>query len=135
MCAQSLSRVPLFATPWTVACQAPLSMGFSRQEHWNGLPFPFPGDLPNPRIEPKSPVAPELTGRFLTTEPLRKPKDDGKFLAWSSLFIFKPTNSEPHPHHLLYWFGTHTPGHYPVALITPDPGTKQRGEPLCSRAH
>ena len=43
-------------TPWTVACQAPLSMGFSRQEHWNGLPFPFPGDLPNPGIEPGSPA-------------------------------------------------------------------------------
>ena len=40
------------ATPWTVACQAPLSMGFSRQEHWSGLPFPSPGDLPNPGIEP-----------------------------------------------------------------------------------
>ena len=80
-----------FAIPWTVACQAPLSMGFSRQEHWSGLPFPFPGDLPNPGIEPKFPVAPELTGRFLTTEPLRKPKDDGKFIykqSWS-LWIFR----------------------------------------------
>ena len=44
-----LSHVPLFATPWTVACQAPLSMGFFRQEYWNGLPFPSPGDLPDPR--------------------------------------------------------------------------------------
>ena len=43
-------------TPWTVACQAPLSMGFSRQEHWNGLPFPFLGDLPDPGIEPGSPA-------------------------------------------------------------------------------
>ena len=43
------------ATPWTVACQAPLSMGFSRQEYWSGLPFPSLGDLPNPRIEPGSP--------------------------------------------------------------------------------
>ena len=42
------------AIPWTVACQAPLSMGFSRQEYWNGLPFPSPGDLPNPGIEPRS---------------------------------------------------------------------------------
>ena len=44
------------ATPWTVACQAPLSMGFSRQDYWSGLPFPSPGDLPNPGIEPRSPV-------------------------------------------------------------------------------
>ena len=44
-----------FATPWTVACQAPLSMGFSRQEYWSALPFPSPGDLSNPGIEPGSP--------------------------------------------------------------------------------
>ena len=43
-------------TPWTVACQAPLSMGFSRQEYWSGLPFPSPGDLPDPGIEPESPA-------------------------------------------------------------------------------
>ena len=46
----------LFPTPWTVACQAPLSMEFSRQEYWSGLPFPSPGDLPNPGIEPGSPT-------------------------------------------------------------------------------
>ena len=55
---KSLSHVRFFATPWTVAYQAPLSMGFSRQEHWNGLPFPSPGDLPNPGIEPGSPALP-----------------------------------------------------------------------------
>ena len=49
---QSLSHVQLFATPWTVAYQAPLSMGFSRQEYWTGLPFPSPGDLPDPGIKP-----------------------------------------------------------------------------------
>ena len=54
----------------TVACQAPLSMGFPRQEHWSGLPFPSPGDLPNPGIEP---ACPALAGRFFTTEPPRKP--------------------------------------------------------------
>ena len=64
-----LSCVWLFATPWTVAHQAPLSMGFSRQEYWSGVPFPFPGDLPNPGIEPPSPA---LTGRFFTTEPSGK---------------------------------------------------------------
>ena len=54
---KSLSRVWLFATPWTVAYQAPPSMGFSRQECWSGLPFPSPGDLPDPGIEPRSLVA------------------------------------------------------------------------------
>ena len=49
-----LSHVQLFVTPWTVACQAPLSIGFSRQEYWSGLPFPYPRDLPNSRIEPAS---------------------------------------------------------------------------------
>ena len=53
---QSLSRVPLFATPWNVAHQALLSMGFSRQEYWSGLPFPSPRDLPYPGIEPWSPA-------------------------------------------------------------------------------
>ena len=47
---------PALAIPWTVDCQAPLSMGFSREEYWSGLPFPSPEDLPNPRIEPGSPA-------------------------------------------------------------------------------
>ena len=62
----SLSRVQLFATPWTVAHQASLSMGFSRQEYWSGLPFPSPGDLPDPGIKPKSPI---LQADALTSEP------------------------------------------------------------------
>ena len=53
---KSLSRVQLFAAPWTVAYQAPPSMGFSRQEYWSGVPFPSPGDLPNLGIEPGSPA-------------------------------------------------------------------------------
>ena len=53
---KSLSCVQLSATPWTVAYQVPLSMGFSRQEYWSGLPFPSPGDLSDPGIEPKSPT-------------------------------------------------------------------------------
>ena len=65
-----LSRVRLFATPWTVAHQAPLSMGFSRQEYWSGLPFPSPGDLPDPGIEPGSPI---LQADALTSEPPGKP--------------------------------------------------------------
>ena len=65
-----LSRVRLFATLWTVAHQAPLSMGFSRQEYWNGLPFPSPGDLPDPGIELRSPA---LQADALTSEPPGKP--------------------------------------------------------------
>ena len=53
-CTSSLSHVQLFVTPWTVARQAPLSMESSRQEYWSGLPFPSPGDLPDPGIEPVS---------------------------------------------------------------------------------
>ena len=53
-CMHTLSHVLLFVTTWTVAHQAPLSMGFSRQEYWSGLPFPPPGDLPNPGIKPMS---------------------------------------------------------------------------------
>ena len=61
------SYVWLFATPWTLAHQAPLSMGFSRQEHWSGLLFPSPEDLPEPEIEPTSLTSPALEGTFLTT--------------------------------------------------------------------
>ena len=56
--------VDSFATPWTVALQSPLSMGFPRQEYWRGLPCPPAGDLPNPGIEPMSPVSPALAGRL-----------------------------------------------------------------------
>ena len=57
----------IHVTPWTVACQASLSMGFSRQEYWSGLPFPPLGNLPNPGIEPASLSSPALAGRFFTT--------------------------------------------------------------------
>ena len=66
-----LSRVRLFATPWTVAYQAPPSMGFSRQECWSGLPFPSPGDLPYPGIEPRFPT---LEADALTAKPPGKHK-------------------------------------------------------------
>ena len=68
---KSLSRVQLFATPWTVAHQVPPSMGVSRQEYWSGLPFPSPGDLPDPGIEPRSPA---LQADTLTSEPPGKVK-------------------------------------------------------------
>ena len=63
------SHVQLFAILWTVAFQAPLFMGFSRQEYWSGFPFPSLGALPNPGIEPMSLVSPALAGGFFTTEP------------------------------------------------------------------
>ena len=66
---KSLSRIRLFVTPWTVAYQAPLSMGFSRQEYWSGFPFPSPGDLPDPGIEPGFPT---LEADDLTSESLLK---------------------------------------------------------------
>ena len=64
---------PFSGIPWTVACQAPLSMGFSREEYWSGLSFPPPGDLPDPRIKPMSLAAPALADRFFTTESPGKP--------------------------------------------------------------
>ena len=64
-----LNHVQLFATLWTVTLQTPLSMGFPRQENWSGLPFPSPGDLPDPGIELMSLA---LVGRFFTTEPSGK---------------------------------------------------------------
>ena len=66
---QSLSRVQLFETPWIVAHQASLSMGFPRQEHWSGLPFSTPEYLPDAGIQSMSLVSPALVGRFLTIAP------------------------------------------------------------------
>ena len=68
--ARMLSCVRLFVTPRTVACQAPLSMGFSKRDYWSGLPFPPPGDLPHPGVKLASPVS---AGGFFTTEPTGKP--------------------------------------------------------------
>ena len=59
-----LSRVRLFETPWTVTCQAPLTVGFSRQDYWSGFPFPSPGQRSDPGIEP---VSPALAGGFFNT--------------------------------------------------------------------
>ena len=71
-----------FVTLWTAACQAPLSMGFPRQEYWGGLPFPSAGDLPDPRTEPTSPA---LAGGFFTAEPPRKPPHLVTFCSFSDL--------------------------------------------------
>ena len=72
-CLVNKSYPSLLWFPWTVAYQAPLSMGFPRPEYWNGLPFPPPGDLPDPEMELTSPVTPALAGGFFTTEPTGKP--------------------------------------------------------------
>ena len=73
---QWLSRVRLFETPWTAAHQAPLSLGFSRQEYWSGLPCPSPEDLSDPGIEPMTPVSPALAGGFFTTSADEAQKGD-----------------------------------------------------------
>ena len=75
-----LSHIWLFATPWTVAHQAPLSMEFPRQEYWSGLPFPPPEDLPDPGMESESPVSPALweveePGRLQSMGSLRVGRD------------------------------------------------------------
>ena len=86
-CAQPLSRVQLFVTPWTAACQAPLSMEFSRQEYWSGLPFPSPGDLLNPCIKPMSPA---LQADSLPSESPGKPS------ALIISFLILITSQRPH---------------------------------------
>ena len=89
------------ATPWTITYPGPVSMGFSRQEYWSQLPFPFPGDFPDREIKLMSPT---LAGRFCTPEPPGKP--------WA-------TSTSPHlrgqPHlSRYYWFCTYLQGHFPL---------------------
>ena len=86
---KSLSHVWLFAIPWTVGCQAPLSTEFSRQEYWSGEPFPSPGDLPNPGIKPRSP---SLQEDSLRSEPPQKPKNIGSLPPLHGIFPTKESN-------------------------------------------
>ena len=103
-CASMLSHVWLCVTLWTVARQAPLSMGFSRQEYWNGLPFPTPGNLPDPGIEPMSPVFPALQTDALQLSHLGRPwvtkkkKKHKNFLLKNYLLNFhlKPNPTKVH---------------------------------------
>ena len=74
-----LGSVPLCATQWTVAFQASLSMGFSRQEYWSGLPCPPPGDLPDPGIEPVSLMSPALASGFFITSATWEADNMGKY--------------------------------------------------------
>ena len=90
------SHVQLFVTPWTIARQTPLSVNFP-QGYWSGLPFPPPGDLPNPGIEPTSPGSPALAGVFFTTAHL-----GSHFFSWQRLSasaVMKPLVSNPGPTH------------------------------------
>ena len=81
-CAHLLSYGWLFATPWTVACQTPLTAGFPRQEYWSGLPLPIPGDIPDLRIGPAYLASPTLAGRFLILA--EKPRSDGRWILYHS---------------------------------------------------
>ena len=90
------------ATLWTVAHQVPLSMGFSRQEYWSGLPCPSPGDLPNPGIQPTSFMSPALAGRFFTTN-----------ATWEAPYIYLYM-----PYILTYPLCTNSTGNYIQYLVT-----------------
>ena len=89
------SSVCLCVSLWTVARQAPLSMGFSRQEYWNGLPCPSPGDLPNPGIEPAFLMSPALAGRFLTTS-----------ATWEALWASALISNHAHPVYISHLVST-----------------------------
>ena len=105
LCAKSLSSVWFFVNPWTVASRAPLSLGFSRQEYWSGLPCPPLRDLPNPGIKLVSLMSPPLTARFFTTSATWKPREVPKTL--EMLFFL---NSG---------LNTHPPLHQPASLGQP----------------
>ena len=101
--AKSLSHVRLFVTPWTVARQAPLSMGFSRQEHWSGLPCPPPGDLPKPGTEPTSLSLLHWQSGSLPLAPLGSTCYLPKLVTWARLHfihhhLFQTSHSAGQPH-------------------------------------
>ena len=108
-CAKSLSRVWLSATPWTGALQAPLSMGFSKQEYWSGLPCSPPGDLPNPGIKPRS-----LHGRRIFTVWATKPRR----LKWVA-YPFSRGSSQPRNLYLMDSLPPELPGKPSLPLLGP----------------
>ena len=147
MCA----RVCLFATPWTVARQAPLCVGFPRQEYWSGLPCPPPGDLPCPGIEPEVLTSPALIGGFFTTRATWEAQQLRIFLIKIVCYIciFKPeTTSVSHLHeiasgscsslHLLLFshlvisnsFQPHGPHHTRLPCPSPSPRAFSNSLPL-----
>ena len=110
------SRVWLFATLWTVARRAPLSMGLSRQEYWSGLPCPPPGDLPDPGIQLLSLLSPALVGGFFTTSTTSGSNLDSSYSTWPCINLFLETRGVPryktlgskikfplHYHHCFYY--------------------------------
>ena len=98
MCSQSLSDVRFFVTPWTTACQAPLSMEFFRQKYWSKLPFPTPGDLPYPGIESASLEPLALAGRFFTTVPPGKSNNITTIKDNNHFGFLGPVVKTPHFH-------------------------------------
>ena len=93
VCARVLSHVPLFATPWTIAHEAALSMEISRQEYWSGLPFPSPEDLPSPGIKPMSLVSLAVAGWFFTTvSPGRPCGTSGQLIDSMTVFVTEESN-------------------------------------------
>ena len=132
--AQLLSCVRLFERLWTVACQVPLSMGFPKQEYWSGLPFPSPGNLPNPGIKPTSLGSPALAGGVFTTEPPGKPLTSGsvQFSSVASDSLRPPwTVAYEAPQSMgfssqEYWSGLP----FPSPGDLPDPGVEPRSPAL-----
>ena len=118
-----LSHVRLFVTPWTIAHQVPLSMEFSKQQYWSGLPFPTPGDRPDPGIEPTTSVSPALPGGFFTTEPPGTPllKHQFSSVTQSCPTLCDPMNCStpglPVHHQLLEFTQTHI--HWVSGAIQP----------------
>ena len=113
-CCLVAKSCPTLATPWTLAHQAPLSMGFPRQEYWSGLPFPSPGDLLDPDIKPRSLMSPALAGRFFTTESPGKPV--GLVLTYWKLYSCFPLLFE----RKLEFFPTPTPHNLIISISLPD---------------
>ena len=117
---KSLSRVRLFATPWTVAYQASPSLGFSRQEYWSGLSCPPPGDLPHPGIKSSSPASSELQVDYLPADPSGKPKgtrqdhdcylksESPSFLLYYQVhFLFPFCDNSPLPQWFFFYLNPH----------------------------
>ena len=93
------SHIQLFETQWTVVCQAPLSVGFSRQRHWSELPCPPSGDLPDPEIEPSSLISPALAGGFLTTSAIWE-------ALYRPLYVYNIQNSVSRRYESMYVYNT-----------------------------
>ena len=112
---KSLSHVPLFATPWTIAYQAPLSMEFSRQAYWSGLPFPSPGDLPDPGIKPGSPT---FQADALLSEPPGKPSAQRLFdLDWKPCPLQANQDQKESKNPVTCHCGQHIPGQFQSQVI------------------